>query len=211
MQIFIHCKTTLHVSGVVILLVLLLPSNYVPIRPRWRGVAVQVIWPVPEAAGTVLILLMMGAVTPETCRVVLQWINICTLLYLLDFYSRWIKKHGITSLKFNIQLSRIANKSVPYTDTCHNWRSLTACNINKIRQPSFEPSHPLVSKWTVFTSNIKLIFIFVAYNNLGTYGCHIWMPSIHGANRQVRRVSLLSLVNIQWEIAKSKWVEVQVI
>ena len=26
----------------------------VPIRPRWRGVAVQVVWPVPEAAGTVL-------------------------------------------------------------------------------------------------------------------------------------------------------------
>jgi len=25
----------------------------VPIRPRWRGVAVQVVWPVPEAAGTV--------------------------------------------------------------------------------------------------------------------------------------------------------------
>ena len=25
----------------------------VPIRPHWRGVAVQVVWPVPEAAGTV--------------------------------------------------------------------------------------------------------------------------------------------------------------
>ena len=98
MQIFIHCKTTLHVSGVtapimrsiknctrslryrsynlyryspptrsdrdavpirprppvqVILLVPLFPSNCFPIRPRWRGVAVQVVWPVPEAAGTV--------------------------------------------------------------------------------------------------------------------------------------------------------------
>ena len=28
------------------------PSS-VPIRPRWRGVAVQVVWTVPEAAGTV--------------------------------------------------------------------------------------------------------------------------------------------------------------
>ena len=27
----------------------------------------------------------MGAVTPETCRVVLQWINICILFHLLDF------------------------------------------------------------------------------------------------------------------------------
>jgi len=34
-----------------------------------------------------LILLMMGAVTPKTCIVVLQWINICILLHLLDFYS----------------------------------------------------------------------------------------------------------------------------
>jgi len=25
----------------------------VPIRPRWEEVAVQVVWPVPEAAGTV--------------------------------------------------------------------------------------------------------------------------------------------------------------
>jgi len=38
------------------------------IRPRWREVAV----PAPEAAVTVLVLLMMGAVTPETCRVTLQ-------------------------------------------------------------------------------------------------------------------------------------------
>ena len=47
-----------------------------------------------------LILLMMGAVTPETCRVALQWINICVLSHLLDFYSHWIKMHGTTSLKF---------------------------------------------------------------------------------------------------------------
>jgi len=33
----------------------------------------------------------MGAVTHETCRVVLQWINICILLHLLDFYSHIIK------------------------------------------------------------------------------------------------------------------------
>ena len=41
----------------------------------------------------------MGAVTPETCRVVLQWINICILLHLLDFYSHWIKMDGTTSFK----------------------------------------------------------------------------------------------------------------
>jgi len=47
-----------------------------------------------------LILLMMDAVTPEACRVALQWINICILLHLLDFYSHWIMMHRTTSLKF---------------------------------------------------------------------------------------------------------------
>ena len=32
-----------------------------------------------------LVLLMMGAVTPETCRVTLQYINICMLLHLVGF------------------------------------------------------------------------------------------------------------------------------
>ena len=31
------------------------------------------------------VLLMMGAVTPETCRVTLQWIKICILLHLVGF------------------------------------------------------------------------------------------------------------------------------
>jgi len=53
MQIFIHCKTTVHVSGI--------------IAPIIRSIKT-----VPAAPGTVLILLMMGAVTPETCRIVLQ-------------------------------------------------------------------------------------------------------------------------------------------
>ena len=39
----------------------------VPIRPRWREVAVPVLWPVPEVAVT------------------LQWINICILLQLVGF------------------------------------------------------------------------------------------------------------------------------
>jgi len=150
MQIFIHWKTTLHVSGVTAPIIrsikngtcnLRYRSYYlyryspptwsdrdwfvrvacdshkpirphllrvdshkpVPIRPRWRGVAVQVVWPVPEVAGTVFNILMIGAVTPETCRVVLQWINICILLHLLDFYSHWIMIHGNTSSKFEAQ------------------------------------------------------------------------------------------------------------
>ena len=42
------------------------------IIPRWKEVAVPVLWPIPEVAVTFLVLLMMGAVTPETCRVTLQ-------------------------------------------------------------------------------------------------------------------------------------------
>jgi len=68
MQIFIHCKTTLHVSGVTAPIIgsiknctcsLRYRSYYlyrysaVQIRPRWRGVAAPVLWPVPEAAGIV--------------------------------------------------------------------------------------------------------------------------------------------------------------
>ena len=65
-QIFIYRRVTLHVSGVtapiirstkngmihIMILVQLLTSN-VPIRPRWREVAVPVLWPVPEATVTV--------------------------------------------------------------------------------------------------------------------------------------------------------------
>ena len=39
----------------------------------------------------------MDAVTPETCRVVLQWINICILLHLLDVYSH--RKNTLISEK----------------------------------------------------------------------------------------------------------------
>ena len=63
MQIFIYCKTTLHVSGVTAQS----RSDHVGGKQLhqyydlYRRLRVQF-----------LILLMMGAVTPETCRVVLQ-------------------------------------------------------------------------------------------------------------------------------------------
>jgi len=76
MQIFIYCKATLHVLDVTAPIIRSIKNctrslryrpyylyryspptrsdrDRVPIRPRWRGVAVQVVWPVPEAAGTV--------------------------------------------------------------------------------------------------------------------------------------------------------------
>ena len=57
MQIFIYCKITLHVSGVTAPIISAATSlQRGPIGPRWREVAA----------------LMMGAVTPETCRVILQ-------------------------------------------------------------------------------------------------------------------------------------------
>jgi len=92
MQIFIHCKTILHVSGVT--------------APIIRSIKT-----VPGAAGTVLILLMMGAMIPETCTVVLQWINICILLHLLDFYSHntlnyvAIRSHTSFSIRYSLRIS----------------------------------------------------------------------------------------------------------
>jgi len=53
MQILLHCKTTLHVSGVTA------PSS-------------GVLKTVPEAVGTVFNTPDEGAVTSETCRIVLQ-------------------------------------------------------------------------------------------------------------------------------------------
>jgi len=84
MQIFIYCKVTLHVSGVtapiirstkklypqppvqVIILVQLLPSNVA----RWDHVGAKYLY--RRLRLQFLVPLMMGPVTPVTCRVTLQ-------------------------------------------------------------------------------------------------------------------------------------------
>jgi len=53
MQIFIYCKVTLHVSGVT--------AQLYQYYDLYRRLRLQF-----------LVLLMMGAVTPETCRVTMQ-------------------------------------------------------------------------------------------------------------------------------------------
>jgi len=63
MQIFIYCKGTLHVSDVTA--------------------------PIIRSTKSFLILLIMGVVTPKTCRVSLQYINICILLQLVGFLLTW--------------------------------------------------------------------------------------------------------------------------
>jgi len=50
----------------------------------WREAAVPLLWPVPEAAVTVLVLLMMGAVTSETCS------DFSVYKYLHTVASGWI-------------------------------------------------------------------------------------------------------------------------
>ena len=60
MQIFIYCKVTLHVSGVTAPII----RSTIPVYQYYdlyRRLRLQF-----------LVLLMMGAVTPETCRVTLQ-------------------------------------------------------------------------------------------------------------------------------------------
>ena len=90
MQIFIYCEATLHVSGVtapiirstkncnpqppvqVIILVQLLPSN-VAWSATLEGSSCTSIMTCTGGCGLqFLVLLMMGAVTPETCRVASQ-------------------------------------------------------------------------------------------------------------------------------------------
>ena len=76
------------------------------------------------------------------CKVVLQWINICILLHLLDFYSHWISMHGTTSLKFidakrqkihtTIRTSKgnyRINAAIWYNKTCRQ-RQLTPAYVN---------------------------------------------------------------------------------
>ena len=96
MQTFIHCHVTLHVSGVThpssgVLKTVSATSGVchghglirtaVRIRPRWKEVTVP--WPrhTPEVADTVFSAPDDGCVTPETCRVTWQWINVCILLH----------------------------------------------------------------------------------------------------------------------------------
>ena len=59
---------------------------------------------------------MMGAVTPETCREVLQWINICILLHFFYFYS-----HNNNNNNNNNTYSRQCNSSDAWLTTTRVW------------------------------------------------------------------------------------------
>ena len=66
----------------------------VRIRSRWKEVTTPLPWHTPEAADTVFSTPDDGCVTPETCRVTWQWINVCILLHrvgpLLTCYSLFL-------------------------------------------------------------------------------------------------------------------------
>ena len=115
MQIFIHCKTTLHVSGVTYTYCLFIRVNPCILQyDLYQRLRVQF-----------LILLMMGAVTPETCRLVLQWINICILLHLLDFYSHFPK-----FVSFMLEVEKYV-RAVQATNDSMIRRMRFACCITK--------------------------------------------------------------------------------
>jgi len=80
-----------------------LSHHAVPIWPRWREVAVPILWPVPEAAVTVFSTPDDGCCdTPETCRVTLQWNNSdCILLHLVG-------------LLFNMNKDKITHNYICY-------------------------------------------------------------------------------------------------
>ena len=102
MQTFIHCHVTLHVSGVThpssgVLKTVSATSGVchgngtvtsfhrglirIQIRPRWKEVTVPLPWHTPEVADTDFSTPDDGCVTPETCKVTWQWINVCILLH----------------------------------------------------------------------------------------------------------------------------------
>jgi hypothetical protein len=56
-------------------------SGLVRIRPRWKAVTLPLPWHTSEVADTVFSIPDDECVTPETCRVTWQWINVCILLH----------------------------------------------------------------------------------------------------------------------------------
>ena len=116
MQIFIYYKATLNVSGVIAPVIRSIKNCTRSLRYRsyylYRRLRVQF-----------LILLMTGAMTPETYRVVLQQINICILLHLLDFYSRWIMMHGTTSFKIKDMNTNEKVFPTPIISSTKSWSS----------------------------------------------------------------------------------------
>ena len=61
----------------------------------------------------------MDAVTPETCSVVLQWINICILLHLLDFYIRIELRCTNHELKKTLHVSDSSSVHLQEFSTVH--------------------------------------------------------------------------------------------
>jgi len=97
----------------------------------------------------------MGAVTPETCRVSLQWINICILLHLVgilltlnyDARNHEFKKKGFTSVK---SLLNNACQPIPYIS--HD------CCWFKYVKPHTAP-HPMTVLRTLHTFRLlKTVF-----------------------------------------------------
>ena len=91
MQIFIYCKVTLHVSGVTAPIIRSTKNSNHSLRYRsqyWYSYFPPT-WPHYDLYRRLwlqfLVLLMMGAVTPETRRVTLHYVNICMLLDLVGF------------------------------------------------------------------------------------------------------------------------------
>ena len=100
MQTFIHCHVTLHVSGVThpssrVIKTVSATSGVchgngtvtsfhlglIRIRPRRKEVTVPLPWHTPEVVDTVFSTPDDGCMTPETCRVTWQWINVYILLH----------------------------------------------------------------------------------------------------------------------------------
>jgi len=95
MQIFIHCRVTLLISGVTAPIIRSTKNSnrslrygnsyFPPTWPRWREVAVRILWPVPEAAVTVLS-------TPDDgcCDTRSMWSDFAVNKYLHTVASGWI-------------------------------------------------------------------------------------------------------------------------
>jgi len=108
----------------------------------------------------------MGGVTPDTCRVVLQWINICILLHLLDFYSHWIMMHGTMSLKFtssfhsNYGIFGPVESTTLFIISGLPASSISACTFKQLRRFKFYRVLIYAFRWVVLDNSISSSFSF---------------------------------------------------
>jgi len=153
MQTFILCRVTLHVSGVMhpssgVLKTVSATSGIrhgngtvtsflhglIWIRPRRKEVMVPLPWRKPEVADTGFSTPDDGCMTPETCRVTRQRINVCILLHRVGPLLTW--NHDAQNHVFKILENSLLRRICEFKkkEVMGNGVSLVVSTVQQILQ-----------------------------------------------------------------------------